>query len=161
MSTATVKATMQGDRELVVTRTFDAPRHLVYKAWTTPKYLKEWMLGPEGWSMPVCEMDLRPGGAWHFVWRKDDGTEMEMRGVYKEVKPPERVVSTESWGGPWPETVNTLLLIEKDGKTTMTLTILYVSKEARDAALQTGMTKGMELSFQRLERELARMVQEA
>ncbi len=161
MSTATVKATMQGDRDLVVTRTFDAPRHLVYKAWTTPKYLKEWMLGPEGWSMPVCEMDLRPGGAWHFVWRKDDGTEMEMRGVYKEVKPPERVVSTESWGGPWPETVNTLLLIEKDGKTTMTLTILYVSKEARDAALQTGMTKGMELSFQRLERELARMVQEA
>jgi len=161
MNTATVKATIQGDRELVVTRTFDAPRHLVYKAWTTPKYVKQWMLGPDGWSMPVCEMDLRPGGAWHFVWRKDDGTEMEMRGVHKEVKPPELVVSTESWGGPWPETLNTLVLTEKDGKTTMTLTILYVSKEARDAALQTGMTKGMELSFQRLERELARMAEEA
>jgi uncharacterized protein YndB with AHSA1/START domain len=161
MNTATVKATIQGDRELVVTRTFDAPRHLVYKAWTTPKYVKQWMLGPDGWSMPVCEMDLRPGGAWHFVWRKDDGTEMEMRGVHKEVKPPERLVSTESWGGPWPETLNTLVLTEKDGQTTMTLTILYVSKEARDAALQTGMTKGMELSFQRLERELARMAEEA
>lgn len=159
MSTATVKATMQGERELVVTRTFDAPRHLVYKAWTDPKYLKQWMLGPEGWSMPVCEMDLRPGGAWHFVWRHSDGQEMEMRGVYKEVNPPERVVSTESWGGPWPETVNTLVFTEKDGKTTMTLTILYVSKEARDEALKTGMTKGMELSFQRLEKVLASQVE--
>ena len=155
MSTATAKATMQGERELVVTRTFDAPRHLVYKAWTEPKYVKQWMLGPEGWSMPVCEVDLRPGGAWHFVWRHNDGQEMEMHGVYKEVNPPERVVSTESWGGPWPETVNTLVFTEKDGKTTMTLTILYVSKEARDEALKTGMTKGMELSFQRLEKVLA------
>ena len=155
MSTATVKATMQGDRELVVTRTFNAPRHLVWKAWTTPQYLQRWMLGPEGWTMPVCEMDLRPGGAWHFVWRNADGSEMEMRGVYKEVNPPERVVSTESWGGPWPETVNTLEFTEKDGKTTLTLTILYVSKEARDEALKTGMTKGMELSFQRLEKVLA------
>lgn len=105
--------------------------------------------------MPVCEVDLRPGGAWHFVWRHNDGQEMEMHGVYKEVNPPERVVSTESWGGPWPETVNTLVFTEKDGKTTMTLTILYVSKEARDEALKTGMTKGMELSFQRLEKVLA------
>jgi len=161
MSTATVKATMQGDRELVVTRTFDAPRSLVFQAWTTPKYLQRWMLGPEGWSMPICEIDLRPGGAWHFVWRKTDGMEMEMRGVYKEVKPPERMVSTESWGGPWPETVNTLVLTETDGITTMTLTILYVSKEARDEALKTGMTKGMELSFQRLEKVLASVVGEA
>ena len=161
MDAATVKATMQGDRELVVTRTFDAPRHLVFKAWTEPKYLKQWMLGPEGWSMPVCETDFRPGGAWHFVWRHSDGAEMEMRGVYKEVKPPERVVSTESWGGAWPETVNTLVFAENDGKTTVTLTILYVSREARDEALKTGMTKGMEMSFQRLEKVIASMTEGA
>jgi uncharacterized protein YndB with AHSA1/START domain len=108
------------------------------------------MLGPEGWTMPVCEIDLRPGGAWHFVWRRSDGTEMAMRGSYREITPPERLVSTESWGGNWPETLNTLVLSEEDGKTTITLTILYPSKEARDAALQTGMKDGMSQSFDRL-----------
>jgi uncharacterized protein YndB with AHSA1/START domain len=108
------------------------------------------MLGPEGWTMPVCEIDLRPGGAWHFVWRRADGSEMAMRGVYQEVAPPERLVSTESWGGPWPDTVNTLTLSEEDGKTTITVRILYVSKEARDAALKTGMKEGMAASYARL-----------
>jgi uncharacterized protein YndB with AHSA1/START domain len=100
--------------------------------------------------MPVCEIDLRPGGMWHFVWRRADGSEMEMRGVYKEVVPPEKLVSTESWGGDWPETVNTLTLSEQDGKTTLTITILYPSKEARDAVLNTGMKDGMNQSFERL-----------
>jgi uncharacterized protein YndB with AHSA1/START domain len=142
------------DREIVVTRVFDAPRRLVWDAWTSPEHLPRWMTGPEGWTMPVCEIDLRPGGAWHFVWRPANGTEMEMRGVYREVVPPERVVSTESWGGDWPETINTLVLSEKDGRTTMTLTILYVSKEAREAALGTGMQGGMEQSFDRLTEHL-------
>jgi uncharacterized protein YndB with AHSA1/START domain len=100
--------------------------------------------------MPVCEIDLRPGGTWHFVWRKADGSEMAMRGTYKEVVPPEKVVTTESWGGDWPETINTLTLTEKDGKTILTSTILYPSKEARDAALKTGMKQGMNVSFDRL-----------
>jgi uncharacterized protein YndB with AHSA1/START domain len=108
------------------------------------------MLGPSGWTMPVCEIDLRPGGAWHFVWRKSDGTEMEMRGVYREVTPPERLVATESWGGDWPETVNTLVLSEKDGQTTVTQTVLWPSKQARDRALETGMKSGMTQSFDRL-----------
>ena len=151
----TMKLSTPSDVELVVTRTFNAPRQLIYEVWTNPKYLPQWMLGPEGWTMPVCEIDLRVGGAWHFVWRKDDGGEMEMRGVYREIKPPERVVSTESWGGPWPETVNTLVLTEHAGKTTMTLTILYPSKAAREAATQTGMTKGMAMTFERLEAFLA------
>ena len=138
------------DREIVVTRVFDAPRGLVFEAWTDPQHLPRWMLGPEGWTMPVCEIDLRPGGAWHFVWRKSDGTEMAMQGVYREVVPPERLVSTESWGGDWPETLNTLTLSEEGGKTTTTVTVLYPSKEARDAALQTGMKEGMSLSFDRL-----------
>jgi uncharacterized protein YndB with AHSA1/START domain len=145
-----LNVTTPTDREIEVTRVFDAPSRLVFEAWTDPKHLPRWMLGPDGWTMPVCEIDLRPGGAWHFVWRRRDGTEMEMRGTYREVTPPERLVSTESWGGPWPETVNTLTLVEKDGKTTVTLTILYPSKEAREAALKTGMKDGMAQSFDRL-----------
>ncbi len=149
-----LKVSTPTDREAVVTRVFDAPRKLVFDAWTNPKHLPRWMLGPEGWTMPVCEIDLRPGGAWHFVWRRSDGTEMSMRGVYKEIKPPERLVSSESWGGNWPETLNTLILTEDHGKTTITLAILYPSKEARDAALQTGMKEGMSQSFNRLEEYL-------
>ena len=78
------------------------------------------MLGPPGWTMPVCEVDLRPGGAWHFVWRSRDGAEMDMRGVYREVSPPERLVATEQWGGDWPETLNTMVFSEEDGMTTIT-----------------------------------------
>ncbi|MGH9969866.1 MAG: SRPBCC family protein [Pyrinomonadaceae bacterium] len=140
-----------------MTRDFDAPRRLVFEAWTNPEHLPHWMLGPEGWTMPVCEIDLRPGGAWHFVWRRADGTEMEMRGVYREIAPPERLVSTESWGGNWPETVNTLILSEKNGKTTITQTVLYPSKEARDAALKTGMKEGMSMGLDRLDKYLRTM----
>lgn len=106
--------------------------------------------------MPVCEIDLRPGGAWHFMWRQTDGTEMSMRGVYREIVRPERLVSTESWGPDWPETLNTLILTEKDGKTTATVTALYPSKEARDKALQTGMKQGVTASYDRLAELLAR-----
>ena len=138
------------DREIAATRVFDAPRRLVFEAYTNPEHIPHWMLGPEGWTMPVCEVDLRPGGAWHFVWRRGDGDEMAMRGSYKEVVPPEKVVSTESWGGEWPETINTLTLTEENGRTTMTSTVLYPSREARDAALKTGMKDGMTQSFDRL-----------
>lgn len=145
------------DREIVMTRVFDAPRRLVFEAWTNPEHLPHWMLGPEGWTMPVCKIDLRPGGAWHFAWRHSDGTEMEMHGVYREIVPPERLVSTESWGGDWPETLNTVVLSEEDGKTTVTITVLYPSKEARDAALKTGMKQGMSLSFNRLAEHMRTM----
>jgi uncharacterized protein YndB with AHSA1/START domain len=138
------------DREIVITRVVDAPRTLVFDAWTKPEHVPNWMLGPEGWTMPVCEIDLRAGGAWHFVWRRSDGTEMEMHGEYREVSPPERLVSTESWGDDWPETLNTVVLSEEDGKTTITCTVLYPSKDARDAALQTGMKEGMSESYDRL-----------
>jgi uncharacterized protein YndB with AHSA1/START domain len=107
--------------------------------------------------MPVCEIDLRPGGAWHFVWRRADGTEMEMRGVYREVTPPERLVATESWGGDWPETVNTVVFSETEGKTTVTQTVRYPSKQARDRALATGMKAGMSMSFDRLAEHLRTM----
>jgi len=146
----TLKVTTPTDKEIVVTRVVDAPRRLVFEAWTNPKYVAQWMLGPAGWTMPVCEIDLRLGGKWHFIWRRADGAEMEMHGVYQEIDPPERLVSTESWGGPWPETLNTLTLADENGKTTITVTILYPSKQARDAALQTGMKDGMAASFDRL-----------
>jgi len=148
------------DREILMTRVFDAPRRLVFAAWTEPRLVSQWLLGPEGWTMPVCEIDLRPGGAWRFVWRKSDGKnkDMEMTGLYREVAPPERLVHTESWGADWPETLNTLTLSEKDGKTTASLTVLYPSKEARDAALKTGMEDGVAVSFDRLEGLLRTMV---
>ena len=107
--------------------------------------------------MPVCEIDLRPGGAWHFVWCHADGNEMEMRGEYREVSAAEWLVSTESWGGDWPETLNTLILSEEDGKTTATQRVPDPSKEARDAALRTGMKEGMALSFNRLAEHLRTM----
>ena len=97
--------------------------------------------------MPICEIDLRPGGAWRFVWRRDDGSEMAMHGIYQEVTPPERLVSTESWGPGWPETINTLLLTEYEGQTTITSRVLYPSQEARDQALKTGMVEGMTETF--------------
>jgi uncharacterized protein YndB with AHSA1/START domain len=143
--------TTPSDREIVLTRVFNAPRKLVFDAWTNPKYLPQWMLGPDGWTMPVCEIDLRPGGSWHFIWRHSSGKEMEMRGAYREVQPPERLVSSESWGPGRPETLNTLVLSEHAGVTTATITILYVSKEARDAAIATGMKVGMAMSYDRLE----------
>lgn len=142
--------TTPSDREVVMTRVLDAPRSLVWEAWTSPEHVPNWQLGPEGWTMPVCEIDLRPGGEWRYVWRKSDGSELEMRGSYREISPPERLVSTESWGGDWPETLNTLVLSENDGKTTITHTILYPSKEAREAALETGMKEGASESFDRL-----------
>jgi len=145
------------DLEIRITRVVDAPRRLVFDAWTNPRHVPQWLLGPPGWTMPVCEIDLKVGGAWRYVWRKSDGTEMAMGGFYREVKPPERVVSTERWGPEWPETINTIAFAETGGRTTVTMTIKYPSKEARDAALQTGMKEGMDAGFARLD-ELLRTI---
>ena len=94
------------DLQLVATRTFDAPRELVFAAHVDPRHLPHWMLGPDGWAMTACEVDLRPGGAWRFEWSHADGGTMEMRGTYREIVPPARLVYTESWGDQWPATVN-------------------------------------------------------
>jgi uncharacterized protein YndB with AHSA1/START domain len=149
--------TTPSDREIAMTRVFEVPRGLVWDAHTNPEHVTQWMLGPEGWTMPVCEIDLRRGGEWHFTWRRSDGSELDMRGEYREVVPPERLVSTESWGEDWPETLNTLLLTEEDGKATLTSTMLYPSKDTRDAALETGMKDGATVSFDRLAEYLRTM----
>ena len=158
-NSAATTVTLPSDREIVIARAFDAPRELVFAAYTSPEHLPHWMLGPQGWAMPVCEIDLRPGGVWRFVWRHTDGGEMEMRGVYHEIVSPERLVCTESWGGEWPETLNTLTLSSESGKTAIRQHILYPSKEARDAALKTGMQDGVSASYDRLGDYLAAMAQ--
>jgi uncharacterized protein YndB with AHSA1/START domain len=143
------------DTTVTITRVLHAPRRLVYEAWTNPEHLPKWLLGPPGWTMPVCEIDLRVGGRWHYVWRNAGGTEMDMTGVFREVKAPERLVCTERWGPEWPETVNTVTFTESAGRTTVVISILYPGKAARDAAMQTGMKDGMDMTCTRLEELLA------
>ncbi|HEY6546345.1 MAG TPA: SRPBCC family protein [Vicinamibacteria bacterium] len=145
------------EREIVMTRAFDAPRRLIFDAHTKPELLKRWLFGPDGWSLAVCEMDLRPGGKYRYVWRHPKKPEMGMGGIVREVVAPERLVTTERFDEAWypGEAVNTMVLVEQGGKTTMTLTMAYESKEARDAALKSGMDKGMAEGFDRLDGVLA------
>lgn len=143
------------DLEVRITRLVAAPRALVWDAYTVPQHLQRWLLGPPGWTMPVCEMDLRPGGRWHWVWRKSANEEMAMDGTYLEVVPGERLVSTEKWGPEWPETINTIELSDHGDLTLITTTVRYVSKEARDAAMATGMSEGADQSYVRLDALLA------
>src|SRR5262245_28626986 len=145
------------DVEVRIVRVVDAPRRIVFDAWTNPKHVPQWLLGPPGWTMPVCEIDLKVGGAWRYTWRKDDGAEMTIAGTFREVAPPERLVTAERWGPEWPETINTLVLTESGGRTTISLTVKYPSKEARDAALQTGMKDGMDAGFARLDELLRKL----
>ena len=153
-----LKLTTSGDRELVMTRVFDAPRNLVYDAFTKPELVRRWLLGPDGWSMPVCEIDLKVGGAYRYVWRRDsDGSEMGMGGVYREIVPNQKIVSTEKFDQAWypGEAVGTLVLTEQSGKTMLTQTVLYQSREARDGVLKSGMESGVSRSYDRLEEQLA------
>ena len=141
--------TTPSDREIAITRVFDAPRGLVFEALTDPGHLPHWY-GPRGWTLPVCQVDFRPGGAWRFVCRGPDGTDMGMRGVYQEIRSPERLVSTESFDDDPGESLNTLVLSEGDGQTTLTTTVLYPSKEVRDAVLGSGMPDGAAQTYDRL-----------
>ncbi|HEX6900750.1 MAG TPA: SRPBCC family protein [Thermoanaerobaculia bacterium] len=149
----TLKITTPSDREIVMTRDFDAPRDLVFEALTKPELVKRWLLGPDGWSMPVCEIDLKVGGTFRYVWRRDaDGSEMGMSGVYREIVAPERIVSTEQFDQPWypGEAVGTTVLVEKNGRTTLVNTVRYESKEIRDGVLKSGMEDGVSRSYDRL-----------
>ena len=156
----TLKVTTPSEREIVVTRVFEAPRALVFDCMTKPELVKRWLLGPPGWTMPVCEIDFRVGGRYRYVWKGPDGTEMGMGGVYREIVPPERIVQTELFDQDWTggETVGTALLAEHGSTTTLTITVLYASKEARDGALRTGMTEGMSAGYDRLAELLVSML---
>jgi uncharacterized protein YndB with AHSA1/START domain/catechol 2,3-dioxygenase-like lactoylglutathione lyase family enzyme len=143
----------RGDRELVITRVLDAPRELVWAAWTDPKHLPHWY-GAKGWTLPVCEVDLRPGGSYRFVQAGPDASTMTSFGVYREVTPPERLVCTEAFEGVAGEAVNTLTFAEDGGSTRLTIEVLYPTPEVRDAMLETRMKDGVSESFDRLDAHL-------
>ena len=160
MTTEKAQVTLPSDREVKVVRSFKAPPSLVYRAWTEPGLVRRWLLGPPGWSMPVCEMDVRVGGRFRWRWRNDqDGKEFGFAGTFREVQPPSRLVHTEAYdpgsvGGGYPgaEAIVTVTLADDGGVTTVTTLIDFGSKEARDGAVATGMTDGMEQSYQLLDR---------
>ena len=153
------EVTLPSDREVKVARSFKAPRSLVYRAYTEPAIVKRWMLGPPGWSMPVCEMDVRVGGRYKWRWRSDaDGSEFGFAGTFREVEPAARLVHSEAYdpgsledGFPGNEALVTVTFSEDGGFTTVTTLIDFGSKDARDAAMATGMTDGMEQSYQLLD----------
>ena len=158
----TLKITAHGDREIVMTRDLDAPRHLVWQALTRPELLKRWLGVQNGWTLAVCEIDLRVGGAYRYVWRGPDRMEMGMGGIYREIVEPERIVSTEKFDQSWYPggAVGTMVLSEHAGKTTMTTTMLYDSREAREAVLQSPMESGMAAGYNALDAVLASMAAE-
>ena len=142
-----------GDREIVITREFNASRQMVFDAYTQPALLKRWLGVRKGWTLPVCEVDLRVGGAYRYVWRKEaKGIDMGMGGVFLEVDPPEKLVCTEKFDDAWypGEAVSTVTFDETDGVTTLTMTMRYESTEARNITMQSGMESGLAESFDTL-----------
>ncbi len=151
--TAAMKITTPTDRELVMTRVFDAPRGMVFDALTKTDLLQRWLLGPPGWTMPVCDIDLRVGGKYRYVWQNADARKMGMGGTFQEIVRPSRLVATEVYEDYWTggETLVTTELAETRGKTTLSTTVRYASREARDAAIKMGATKGLEASYHQLD----------
>jgi uncharacterized protein YndB with AHSA1/START domain len=154
-----LEVTLPSDREVRVVRTFNAPRQLVWDAHTKPELITKWMLGPPGWTMPVCEMDVRVGGAYRWRWKsQEDGKEFGFFGTFKEVNAPAKIVHEEHFdpgdvGGPMSgePAIITSQFNESTGMTTLTMTMLFASKAARDGAVSTGMTDGMEMGYERLD----------
>ena len=155
--TGALSITTPSDREIRFTRGFDAPRQLVWDCHTKPDLMKRWLFGPAGWSLAVCDIDLRAGGAYRWVWRKAGVPDMGLGGVFREVVAPERMVNTQLFDNDWTsgEAVSTLVLTENAGKTTLQNTVLYASLQARDGALKTGMADGMEMGYVRLDEIVA------
>ncbi|HEY7172439.1 MAG TPA: SRPBCC family protein [Vicinamibacterales bacterium] len=157
------QVTLPSEREVKVTRSFKAPRALVYRAYTEPQLVQRWLLGPPGWSMPICEMDVRVGGRYRWRWRNDqDGSEFGFTGTFREVQPASRLVHSEAYDPgtvqdefPRNDAVVTVTFAEEDGVTTVTTLVDFGSRVARDAAVATGMTDGMEQSYQLLEKVLS------
>lgn len=146
-----------GERELLMTRAFAAPRELVFACHTRPQLVRRWLLGPPGWTMPVCEIDARAGGPYRYEWRGPNGETMGASGVHHEVVAPERLVFTQLFDDDWTggETLITIALRETGNATELAQTTLFATAAARAAALATGMAEGMESSFQKLDALLA------
>jgi uncharacterized protein YndB with AHSA1/START domain len=150
-SSGTAKVTLPTDEQILITREFEAPRHLVYRAWTTPELVKRWWSGGHG-EVTIAEIDLRVGGIWRYVLIANEGFEVGFHGEYREIVPDERIVSTEVYEGmPEGEALNTLTLTEEDGRTTMSILVQHSCKEHRDAHINSGMEAGMQKSMDLLE----------
>jgi len=150
-SSGTATVTLPTDEQILITREFDAPKHLVYKAWTTPELVRRWWHANRG-EVTLVEIDLRVGGAWRYVMVADGGFEVGFHGEYREIVPNERIVSTEVYEGmPEGEALNTLTFTEVDGRTTLTLLVQHTSKEHRDAHIESGMEDGMQDAFDLME----------
>jgi len=147
-----LQLTTPSDREISMVREFDAPRELVFQAYTTPELLKRWLGVHNNWVLAVCDIDLRPGGKYRYVWEGPNRMAMGMGGTFKEVKAPERIVATEKFDDSWypGEAESTVTLVEKNGKTTLTLTVRYESMAARDAVLRSPMEQGVAIGFDTL-----------
>lgn len=156
-ATPTLKIEQPSELEVELAREFAAPRELVFQAFTEPGLIRQWMLGPGDWSLPTCEVDLRVGGGYRYVWRKPGVPDMGLTGTYVEVTPPERLVATEVFDEDWTggETTVTTTFDDRAGTTVVTTLVRYASQEARDAAVRTGMAEGMQAGFQRLDAVLA------
>lgn len=148
----TLAIAAKGDREITMTRRFAAPAAMVFEAWTNPALLRRWLLGPPGWTMPVCEVDFRVGGAYRYEWRKETGQAMGVGGVYREIDPPHRFIATERFDEAWypGDSLITITFAEKDGETEMTTTMRYESTAARDGVLKSPMEGGVKQSYDRL-----------
>ncbi|TMG47455.1 MAG: ATPase [Chloroflexi bacterium] len=160
-SESKTKVTLPSDREILITREFDAPRDLVFKAMTDPDLIGRWW-GPRNYETVVDKMDVRPGGTWRFIHRQADGTEFAFRGEYREVVPPERIVQTfefEPMAGHI--SVETATFTERDGRTLLTVRSLFASKEDRDGMIQSGMEKGLAETHDRFAELLAELREEA
>jgi uncharacterized protein YndB with AHSA1/START domain len=149
-SSGTATVTLPADDQILITREFDAPRHLVYEAYTTPELVRQWWHANRG-EMKVAEIDLRVGGRWRYAMVTEDGFEVAFNGEYRELVPNERIVSTEAYEGAEGETVNRLMLSETEGRTTLTVLVQCPSKEVRDAIIESGMEAGMQDAFDLLE----------
>jgi uncharacterized protein YndB with AHSA1/START domain len=150
-SSGTAVVTLPTDTQILITREFDAPKDLVWRAWTTPELIKRWWNAKRG-EVTVAEVDLRVGGAWRYVMIADGGQEVGFHGEYREVVPAERIVSTEVFEGmPDAESLNTLTLTEQDGRTTLTVLVEHRNKEGRDGHIESGMEAGMQDAMDLLE----------
>ena len=150
-TSGTAKVTLPADEQILITREFDAPKHLVYKAWTTPELVRRWWNAKRG-EVTTCEIDLRVGGTWRYVMVTPDGMEVGFHGEFREIVPNERIVSTEVFEGmPDAAALNTLTLVEEDGRTTLTILVEHSSKEHRDGHINSGMEAGMQDAMDLLE----------
>lgn len=164
MGNSDLRVEARGDTELVISRTFDAPVQMVFDAHTKPELVRQWLLGPDGWTMPVCEIDLRAGGKYRYVWKKEKtGDEMGMGGEFMEVAAPSKYIATEKFDQSWYPggAVSTTTFEDRNGTTAFQNVMKYDSRDAREAVLASPMEEGLSAGYDRLENLLNSQAQAA